>query len=383
MSEWNSVLAVYWALWAVDGVRVARRRGFSATSGWRATRADLHYLWISWPGFSPGSWRIVAADVPLSLSPAGVCNRPAGCAGRPVEAPAAAQSWRWEDVRAADAAAGWLRINGARFCPDTGHVTAPQLLELAHLAPAARAHRIHRLLRRWLRPAHLRRRARVLAGRTTAPAMLNSFVVVLVAALSLYVVFDGSGRVSPAVAAALAQALPWLVGCAVVLHLSAAVTAWRALRWLKPVAPDRRRPALVSALLLPPQALRLRAILGDGFFPPQHPLAVALAFTDGAARKQWVFQTLADLSWPIGDRSDPPLAREIAAWYRSALEERLRPLLVAAKIDAQELLAAPAPDAAGGCAYCPRCRDQFVAGPRECPHGVTLRPVARPVDRGS
>ena len=381
MSEWNSVVAVYWALWAVDGVRVGRRCRFSATGGWRAARANLYYHWLSWPGFSPGSWRIATADVPLSLSPAGVSSRPAGCTGRPVEAPVTAHAWRWEDVRAADVADGWLRINGARFCPDTGHVTAPQLLELARLAPAARAKKIHLLLGLWLWPAHLRRRARVLTARTATPAMLSSITLVLMAAISLYVIGDGAGRLPPATAAAVARALPWLIGYAVVLHVAAVVTAWRALGRLKAVAPDRRRPALVSALLLPPQALRLRAIVGDGFFPPQHPLALALAFTAGQARKQWAFQTLADLSWPIGERSDPPLAREIAAWFRGALEERLRPLLEAAEVAPSELLAAPAPDTAEACSYCPRCRDQFVAGPRECPHGVTLRPVAHPADR--
>ena len=382
MSEWNSVLAIYWALWAVDGVRVARRRGFSATSGWSAERADLFYLWITWPGFSPGSWRITTADVPLSLSPEGVSNRPAGCAGRPAEAPATAHAWCWADVRAVDAVDGWLRINGARFCPDTGHVTATQLLELARLAPAARAENIDRLLRRWLRPAYLRRRARVLAGRTTALATLNLVALALVAAISLYVVGGGSARVSPATAAALARAFPWLIGCVAGLHVTAVGTAWRALRRLKAVAPDRRRAALLSALLLPPQALRLRAMLGDGFFPPQHPLAVALALADGAARQQWAFQTAADLAWPIGVRSDPPLAREIAAWYRRALGERLRPLLESAKIDPRELLAPPAPSTAESCSYCPRCRDQFVAGPRECPLGVTLQSIPRPVDRG-
>jgi hypothetical protein len=55
-------------------------------------------------------------------------------------------------------------------------------------------------------------------------------------------------------------------------------------------------------------------------------------------------------------------------------------LLEAANVDSRELLAAPSPDTAEACSYCPRCRDQFVAGPRECPHGVTLRPVARPGD---
>lgn len=383
MSDWNSVLAVYWGLWAVDGVRLARRREFSMASGWRGRGANLDFQRITWPGVSPSSWRITTADVPLSLSPLGVCNRPAGCAGRPAEAPSTAQAWRWEEVRAVDVEDGWLRINGGRFCPDTGHVTAPELLALARLLPAARAARIHLMLSRWLRPAHLRRRVRVLSRRTAVPALLNSAAAVIVAMVSLYIVLDGGARVAPATAATLVRALPWLGGCVLTLHVAAVATGWRALSRLRPIGPDRRRAALAGAMMLPPQALRLRAILGDGFFPPSHPLALALAFTEGEARRQWAFQTLADLRWPIGEASDPPLAREIAAWYRGALEERLLPLLATAQLAPGELLAAPVADTAAACSYCPRCRDQFVAGPRECPHGVKLRPVASPGTRVS
>src|SRR5438105_14212169 len=99
MSEWNTVLAVYWALWAVEGARFAPRRIFHVTSGWRPRRGNFHFARAIWLGVSPGRWRMITEDVPLSLSPIGISNRPAGVAGRPADSPRAAAAWRWEEVR--------------------------------------------------------------------------------------------------------------------------------------------------------------------------------------------------------------------------------------------------------------------------------------------
>ena len=86
---------------------------------------------------------------------------------------------------------------------------------------------------------------------------------------------------------------------------------------------------------------------------------------------------LADLRWPIDAAGDPPLAREVAAWFRAALEGKVTALLAAAGSAPEMMLIAPSPDGAASCRYCPRCRDQFVAGPTVCPHGVALRPLER------
>ena len=86
-------------------------------------------------------------------------------------------------------------MNGTRFCPDTGHVTGQQLLQLARLEPAARERKIRLAMRLWLRPAQLRRRARVLVARTAMPAALNTLSLVLLAALSVYLVTDGASLV--------------------------------------------------------------------------------------------------------------------------------------------------------------------------------------------
>lgn len=375
MSEWVSVLAVFWVLWALDGVRVPRRRVFSFVIGGTGRIARAGYARVSLPGLWPGRWRMTADDVPVSLSPAGICNRPVGAAGRPGEGPAKAHVWRWEEIREVGVADGWLYVNGARFSPNTGHVVAPELLVLARLAPPVREARIRSLVNRWFRPVHLRRRARVLEGRTRIAAALNAVTLTGFVVLSIYVVGDVASRIAPEWSGRVAAALPWILGVLFVLHVVPVIVVWRALRRLKPVRLEKRSANLFSALLLPPQALRLRSLAGEGYFPAQHPLAGFLAFGEAAARVRWGFNVIADLRWPIDAAGDSPLAQEIAGWFRGILEAKVVTLLAAEGVALETLLSPPPRDAAASCRYCPRCRDQFVAGPEVCPHGVKLRPL--------
>ena len=378
MSEWVSVLAVFWLLWAADGVRLGPRRVFSFVAGpWRRRTARSAYSRLSVPGVSPLGWRMTAADVPVALSPAGVSNEPAGAAGRPVETPPRVLAWRWEDVRETAVAQGSIFVNGERFCADTGHVSAPQLLALARLAPAARDKKIRALISRWFRIANLRRRQRVLLARTRTLAALNTIAWTVLAGLTVYVAGDVAARLPARWSATLADALPALLLGVLGLHLAATVMAFRVVRRLRPVTAEKRRANLLSALLLPPQALRLRALLGEGFFPPQHPLAVALSVGRPDARTEAAFHVLADLRWPLRGQASPALAHDIAAWFRAELEREIVPRLAAAGVAVDALLAPPEPDAPASCSYCPRCRDQFVAGPAACPHGVPLRPLGR------
>ncbi|MDP3070346.1 MAG: hypothetical protein Q8N18_08665 [Opitutaceae bacterium] len=373
MSEWASFIAVFWLLWAADGLRIARRRSFTVV-GWRRARA--WFARLSLPGALPVSWRVTAEDVPVSMAPQGLCNRGTGEAGRPGEAPPVARAWAWDEVREAVVADGWLMINGVRFCPDTGHLGAAELLAIARAAPAAREARVRQMMRRWLLPAHLRRRRRVLIGRTRAVVVMNGASLAGLSALSVYVVADAAAQVPERVGGMVVTALPWVLLALAGLHFSAVIAAWRATRRLRPVGPEKRGLNLFTALLMPPQALKLRALVGEGFFPAQHPLAVLLAFETGAARREAAFHTLADLRWPVGGAGDPPLAREIVAWYRGALRAEIESRLRAAGLDPEELLAAPKADGPASCAYCPRCGDQFVAGRRVCPQGVELQALA-------
>lgn len=383
MSEWNSVLAVYWVLWAVDAVRLAPQRLLQWRSGWREPGGAMDFERLGWVGLSPAGWRVPTADVPLSLSPVGVSSRPAGVVGRPAEPLPLAQAYRWEDIREVGVAAGWVYVNGKRFYPDTGHLTAPQLLALAQLAPAAREARIRTRLRLWLRPAHLRRRARVLRGRTATVVKLNALALTLMGAVTAYLITGTAAAVAPDWANAVAAWIPYVIGAWAVLHVAGVVAAFRALRHLPPATAkaDKRRSALSSALIFPPQSMRLRAQVAEGFFPAQHPVALGLALAGPADREQWAFHAVADLRWPIDDAQDTPLIREITAWYRGALAEALAPVFTAAGIKTDALLAVPAANSPSSCTYCPRCRDQFTAGRTTCPHGVALLPLVPGVPR--
>lgn len=373
MSEWVSVFAVFWLLWAVDGARFGRRWIFSFIgSPWRRAARLTHARW-SLPGFLPGSWRIVASDVPFSLSPAGVCNQPAGVAGRPAPPPERSQGWRWNEIAQVGVSDGWLYVNGARFCRHTGHLAAGQLLALAAATPARREAEIRGLVARWFRPATVRRRQRVLAARTRFPAALNTLAFAIWVAVTVYVVADVASRLPAAVGEMIAARLPMVLLGLLAVHVAAVTLAFRTLHRLRAITAEKRSANLFSALLLPPQALRLRSLLGEGFFPAQHPLAVALATNrvDTCA-----FAVLADLRWPLANGGDP-LSVDILRWFRAALEAEIRPRLAAAGAPAEALLVPPRPDTPASCSYCPRCRDQFVAGPTVCPHGIPLQPLSR------
>jgi hypothetical protein len=130
-------------------------------------------------------------------------------------------------------------------------------------------------------------------------------------------------------------------------------------------------------LLLPPQALRLRALLGDGFFPPQHPLAAILAFGGRGSGTQFAFNVVADLQWPLSDTAVASLEGEIQGWFRHVLEGHVGAELAKADLATERLLAAPTPDSPASCRYCPRCGAQFADQRQLCPNGVLLRPLPR------
>ena len=113
--------------------------------------------------------------------------------------------------------------------------------------------------------------------------------------LSVFAAGVIASRLSDGSVERVATILPWFLLGMVAVHFGAVIAAWRLVRRLKAVAPEKRRTNLLSALLMPPQAMRLRALLGDGFFPPQHPLAVIVAWGAERAKAAWAFNAIADL----------------------------------------------------------------------------------------
>lgn len=375
MSEWGSLLLVFWALWVIDGWRLPPVERFGIVAGRR--RARIYFERLLPPAWWPTGWTAMAADIPFSFSPTGVSNRPAGAAGRPTDAPAVAAAWRWEEIKRVEVKAGWLEINGRRFVRDTGHLSARQLLTLAALPAEVREARLAGWLRRWLRPAHLRRRAKVLRGRTAAVAAGNGWFLGVAGAVTVYLLANGAERLPEAWAERVGGAMPGVALALFVIHAVGIVGAWRAMKRLPVVSAAKRGSAMFTAALLPPQALRLRALCADGYFPAQHPLAWALAFASPAHLRAMAFDTLADLRWPVRDENDAPLAREISGWFRVALQRELTPLLRTAGVEAAELFAAPAADGPASRRYCPRCRCQFTTQRERCPHGVKLESVVK------
>jgi hypothetical protein len=317
------------------------------------------------------------ADVPFALSPQGIANRPVGAAGRPVEAPATATAWAWGDVHHTTTENGWILINGRRFCRDTGHLRSAQILGLARMEESVRTRRIEWWICRWLRPAHLRRRVLVLMSATRIATVLNGLFLATALLVSLYLAANLPGRMPATWTQAIARTLPWIVGWLLLLHGAAVIAAWAAVRRLKATGDDKRGLALFSAALLPPQALRLRGLAGDAFLPAQHPVAYALAFTDGPDLRQMIANSLGDMRWPVGDAADSELARVICGWHRYFLTEKIQALATTRGVAAEDLFRAPRPDGPASCRYCPRCGSQFVSDQARCPHGVTLQPLAR------
>ncbi len=382
MSDPALLVAVFWVLFLLDGVEVSRRARWSLLSLWGGRRARP--AWRRWHVLSPwpGGWRAMADDLPFSLAPAGLCNWPAGAAGRPANEPAALQAWRWEDIADVREQDGQLIINGKKFCTATGHLRADELRALAAacgpLAAGARAALLRAQLSGWLRPAHLRRRTTVLRARTSALVTANVVALAGLAALSAWLLgWLSADSLGPAAAALVAQLLPEGLASLVLLHVGGLGLAWwerRRLRRLARGGGPQKNP-LPAALCFPPAALRLRALLGADWFPPSHPGAVALAVARPAARDEVVFNVLADLRWPLTPAGGGPLVGEVLAWYRSELGGELEHLLRREKIDVAALFTPPVPDGAASRAYCPRCRAQFVTEGGSCPQGVPLRPL--------
>lgn len=376
MTEWFSVIAVFWALWAFDGARLLGWRAFAFTGRLWRRRGRMGFSRLSLPSWWPLAGRVVGEDVPLSFSPEGVCARAVGGVGRPAEQPAgAARAWRWEEIRQVGVAKGWLFVNHTRFCPATWHITGTELLAVAQAAPAEREARLRTIMSRWFRPAHLRRRARVLAGRTAWAAALNLATLVVLLAVSVYVAGEVGTRLGAKWNERIGALLPGVLLGALLLHVAAVALAWRAVRGLKAVRLEKRASNLFSALMLPPQGLRLRALAGEGFFPAQHPLAQALAWVGERSRRAAAFAAIADLRWPIHGAEDGPLAQAISGWFRANLATHVDKMLRQEGIEVEPLLAAPKRDTRLSCCYCPRCRAQFVTAGKCCPQGVRLEPL--------
>lgn len=377
MSEWWPLLAVFWLLYLADGWR-ATRRARVHVAGLRSARGPATASPVFCVVPSPTAWALSADDLPASLGPSGLTNWPSASALRPPPLPDTVATWDWEQVRDVRARGGWIWINGRRFTPETAAMTAATLEELARrLAPldgSARAAALTRWQQQRLRVMRLRRRQRVVLARSRGLALLNAGQTLAVLAASLYLGLGGAAHAPPAVRDAVARAAPVLLGLLGLAHLFAVSWFHRLHRRFHPGDRQTRNGLTFTALLVPAQALRLRLHLMQPLAANAHPAALALATATPDAARRLLETTWRDLRWPLRPDSLPTAAAAAANDAGALIEPLLSPMLVAAgvPIDPASLLAAPSRESLQACAYCPRCRDQFIVPPARCPHGVPL-----------
>jgi len=394
MSDWWLIIAVFWIAYLFDGLRRSRRAHtiVRRAAPWPAVlrHAGLHLL----PP-APWAWRFRADDPPFALSPEGLCNQPVGTAARPAEPAQFTAVWRWEQIETVVEKRGWLVVNGCLFGPASAAWPAAELRQLAAelkpLAPAAREARLRRRLGQRLRPAHWRRLLAVVRRRTRDVALLNTATLLAVAGATAIACFAPATEEYEQAPRILAL-LPPLLWFALAGYLGGIVAALFAARRLRRWLQSGTTKAVLSAALFPPHGLRWRRLLTDAIPPAPHPLLAALAVPGKSMHAAVAFDALADARWPLplpeydphATRAETPppaataalaTATAIRAWFAADSERRFRTWLATAGLDADALLAPPARDNSGSCAYCPRCRSQFTRTDGLCPRGIPLQPL--------
>lgn len=379
-SEWWPILAVFWVLFLVDGVRGGRRNRLFFFAWWNRRTPNARVMHASWHCVIPlpAAWTLLTDDLPASLAPEGLTNWPSASAGRPPPLPERVVSLRWEEVERVEQHGGWIHINGGAFTRATSALTAGTLDRLARkLKPLPMDERAA-CLRHWhagrLSVVRLRRRLRSALGRSRGIVILNTFQAALVLVLTLYLLLDGPARIASRQSEALASLLPAFFAGYLVLHIAAVFWFSRLHRRYFPRAAQERASLVFTALFVPPQALRLRQQLMGKLAEGYHPVAIALALGRPECVHEIAADTIRDVRHPRQPITLPDSAAALARSATTVIEPLLLDRLAAdptyPKLDA--LLAPPRRETSRTCAYCPRCGDQFTAPDARCGHGVPL-----------
>ncbi len=378
MTEWILIIVVFWGWFFADSLHASRRPRFlvSRASSCRRARAKFGAVLFGPP--LPGAWQIAIDDLPYSFSPDGICNVSVLSASHQAPDDGTVRAWRWEDIREISQKRGRIRINGDDFCAVSSFANAASLQLFVQrcvaLPSAERETFLRNQLARWFRPASLKRRLLSVNRRTRDIATLGFVNGLLAALLSVYFLTDSPTIVGEQWAARIAAALPLLGGYFALLHVSSLVLAWRAHRRLRPRHHEERSRIILNALLMPPQAMRLRAQIIRHAFAPQH----VLTWLAAAGRRDdfafWARRALRDLRWP---RALPPGARQspvahISAWMRQNGTLCVETIIAREGFLIETFLPAPRPDGPQSCLYCPRCLAQFTQQGATCPHDIKL-----------
>ena len=352
-----------------------------------------------WHFGSPLPWAYTLAleDLPAAFSREGLVNSPCAATARPPWRPDRPAVVRWETVGKVGVTSGWITLDGRRFVPVTNALGARELRALAErlgpLTPERRGAELSAWLGRHFSVTRARRRLAAGLARTRGLAWMNTLQCAAWLALSIALV---RGAFDPSLPFGTAGSWRWLdpaqirwwalCGWLVAMHLLAVGTAWRLHRKLHPRLKEERTNLIFGALLLPAQALRLRAALLRPLAQDLAPLTFALAAGTPATARAAAAATLRDVTFPArpaGLSAEFTALNDAAgALARPVLERTLDGTAGAAGgegLGVGELLAPPAGFDAGVCAYCPRCGDGFLRPDGVCPQGVQLRPVSSPL----
>jgi hypothetical protein len=407
MSEWWSVVAVFWTLYLADGVSGGRREQLFLSS-WRG-----EWRWRFWPRLPrprsrpprtahltqagwfvappfPWAYTLALDDLPASIASEGLTNWPSASTSRPPPRPDRTRTATWENAGKISTGGAWITLGGERFAPVTNALDARALRGLAErltaMTPEQRAAEITFFQNRRFSVLRARRRIAIGLARTRTLAWMNTLQTIGWIALSFALV---RGAFDPALPFGLAGSWRWLEpeqirwwvlsGWLFLMHLLALGTAWRLHGKLHPRRKDERANLIFSALLLPAQALRLRAALLRPLAHGMAPMAAVLAVGTPATARAAAAATLRDLDFPARPSGLPAstmsLNESAAALCRPALVRALAEASAdgVTGLRAEELLAPPANREAGVCAFCPRCGDGFLRSDGVCPQGVKLR----------
>lgn len=377
MQEWWPLLAVFWALYLIDGVQISRREKlfFWAATG-RPRARVVQSNWFALIPF-PTAWSVACEDLPVSLDSQGLTNWPSASAGRPPPLPDALRTWRWEDIHSVESRFGSIYINRTRFAHATPALDAAELRRLASQLKGLDQESRCRLLDVWqterLRPLRLRRRLQVILGRSKAVAWLNSVQCGLLITITAFVLTKPVSVLPVAFANFVGANLSSLLIAYAFLHLVSIVWWYRLHSRFLPEAASERFGQVLMGLMLPPQALHVRNQLVQSLSRAHHPAAVALAVATNSAGARLLRNIWADIRWPLRPTGLPRDAGAIASASAFRMD---RALLAAARRSNRgmfpEGLLKPPHRPSGACAWCPRCGDVFIRTDARCTHGIPL-----------
>jgi hypothetical protein len=372
MSELQSLLLVLAAIYAVECL-VWVPLGAIAFSSLRGRVWRWHQ-----PGLATGNARggflladplpplgtiIYGLQLPLSLSPDGVCAWNPACLNGTRRTPQCGAWMRWAEVREVATLGRKVFLNGQFFLKanSEGHaVFLAGVVRRIHRQPPEQ--RVQAITTEFA--AHLDTHAvsarRQEAGRRAGGLqwLANLLLLTVFAATPLLAWHYGWRRFLWA-----------LVGVVLAQTVTAAVLYYRAHKALLPAATEERFTWCLTMLLAAPTAMRAHDLLVRHAFEQFHPLALARVLVPADAFRELAQQAVLDArhplepAWPGGSLE----ARTAVTWSHAAWREALEVFVGRTGLSLEQLVAPPTPSEPCHVSYCPRCRTQFVLSEGRCP----------------